>query len=215
MLQYIPCIFSLKKVTYKFVSMFALWDNRTTFDRTSALRKGSHCVNVSIGRYSSIASYTKVVNAQIGNFTVTSRECRIGLGLHPANLITTHSVFYKDNPWNIHHDWVHPIDFVEHPRTHIGNGVWIGARSIVMDGVTIGDGAIVAAGAVVTKDVPPFAVVGGVPAKVLKYRFAPEIIARLLEVKWWDLPDEEITRIKDLFHIPNPTLEDINRYFPA
>jgi hypothetical protein len=56
--------------------------------------------------------------------------------------------------------------------------------------------------------------VGGVPATVLKYRFSPEIIERLLEIKWWNLPDEEITRIKDIFHIPNPTLEDLDRYFP-
>jgi tetrahydrodipicolinate N-succinyltransferase len=87
-------------------------------------------------------------------------------------------------------------------------------RCLILDGVTIGDGAIVAAGAVVTKDVPPFAVVGGIPAKVLKYRFSPDIIERLLEVKWWNLPDEEITRIKDLFHIPNPTMEDLDRFFP-
>jgi hypothetical protein len=53
-----------------------------------------------------------------------------------------------------------------------------------------------------------------VPATVLKYRFSPEIIERLLEIKWWNLPDEEITRLKDVFHIPNPTLEDLDKYFP-
>ena len=83
-----------------------------------------------------------------------------------------------------------------------------------MNGVTIGDGAIVAAGAIVTKDIPPYAIAGGIPAKVLKYRFSPEIIERLLEIKWWYLPDEEITRIKDLFHIPNPTTDDLNKFFP-
>ena len=85
---------------------------------------------------------------------------------------------------------------------------------MVMNGVTIGDGAIIAAGAVVTKDIPPYAIAGGIPAKVLKYRFPPEIIERLLEIKWWNLSDEEITRVKDLFHIPNPTLEDLGKYFP-
>jgi hypothetical protein len=62
--------------------------------------------------------------------------------------------------------------------------------------------------------VPPFAVVGGVPAKVLKYRFSQEIIERLMEIKWWNLPDEEITRVIDLFHKPNPTLADLDMYFP-
>ena len=83
-----------------------------------------------------------------------------------------------------------------------------------MDGVHIGDGAIVAAGSVVTKDVPPYAVVGGAPARLIKYRFPQEVIDRLEEVQWWNLPDEEITKRVDLFHIPNPTLEDINRFFP-
>lgn len=82
-----------------------------------------------------------------------------------------------------------------------------------MDGVSISDGAIVAAGAVVTKDVPPFAVVGGVPAKVIKYRFSEDVIKRLMEIQWWNLPDEDITKRIDLWHKSNPTLEDINEYF--
>lgn len=97
---------------------------------------------------------------------------------------------------------------------HIGNDVWIGARSIIMDGVSIGDGAIVAAGSVVTKDVPPYAVVGGSPAKIIKYKFSQDIIDRLEEIQWWNLPDEEITKVVDLFHVENPSLEEINKYFP-
>jgi serine acetyltransferase len=85
---------------------------------------------------------------------------------------------------------------------------------MVMDGVLIGNGAIVAAGSVVTKDVPPYAVVGGAPAKVIKFRYPKDVVDRLEEIKWWNLPDEEITKRIDLFHIQNPTQEDINRYFP-
>lgn len=82
---------------------------------------------------------------------------------------------------------------------HIGNDVWLGRHSRVMSGVTIGDGAIVAAGAIVTKDVPPYAIVGGVPAKVLKYRFTESQIEGLLELKWWDWSDEAIrARVDDL-----------------
>ncbi len=86
---------------------------------------------------------------------------------------------------------------------------------MIMDGVTIGDGVTVAAGAIVTKNVPSFAIVGGVPAKIIKYKFPQEVIDRLEEIQWWNLPDEKITEVVDLFHIKNPTLEDINRYFPA
>jgi hypothetical protein len=71
------------------------------------------------------------------------------------------------------------------PHTEIGNDVWIGDRAFIMAGVRIGDGAVVAAGAVVTKDVPPYAVVGGVPARIIKYRFDQPTVDKLLELKWW------------------------------
>ena len=76
----------------------------------------------------------------------------------------------------------------------IGNDVWVTFGSYVLSGVTIGDGAVVATGSVVTKDVPPYAIVGGNPAKLIKYRFSDEQIAALLEIKWWDWPEEEIMK---------------------
>lgn len=77
--------------------------------------------------------------------------------------------------------------------TVIGNDVWIGYESIVMPGVRIGDGAIIAAKSVVTKDVPPYAIVGGNPAKIIKKRFDDQVVAKLLAIKWWDWPIEKIT----------------------
>ena len=76
--------------------------------------------------------------------------------------------------------------FDEFPSTDIGNDVWIGNNVIIKYGVKIGDGAILGAGAVVTKDVEPYSIVGGVPAKVIKYRFSPDEIKFLLAFKWWD-----------------------------
>ena len=154
------------------------------------------------------------MNAFVGNYSVIAKDCEIGLGVHPTSYLTCHSIFYKNSPWGFHPEWVKPIVGIERV-SHIGNDVWIGAKSIIMDGVTIGDGAIVAAGSVVTKDVPPFAVVGGAPAKFIKYRFSPEVIDRLNDIQWWDLSDEKITEVVDLFHIKNPTVEDINKFFPT
>lgn len=74
----------------------------------------------------------------------------------------------------------------------IGNDVWIGYEAVIMSGVSIGDGAIIGTRAVVTKDVPPYTIVGGVPAKPIRKRFADEEISRLLELKWWDWPEEKI-----------------------
>lgn len=205
---------SLKKCTYKYISLSAYWDSKTFFTKTTALGKYVRCYNVIIGNYSSIRDRGRAMNAIIGNYSVIAKECEIGLGVHPTNYITCHSIFYKNSPWGFHKEWVMPIKSIA-KTTHIGNDVWIGAKCIVMDGVTIGNGAIVAAGSVVTKDVPSFAVVGGAPAKFIKYRFSQDIIDRLEEIQWWNLPDEEITKRIELWHIKNPTLEDINRFFPA
>src|SRR5690606_40549227 len=77
-------------------------------------------------------------------------------------------------------------------RVSVGSDVWIGAGSIVLDGISIGDGAIIAAGAVVNKDVPPYAIVGGVPARIIRYRFDEETRAALLEWRWWDLDNSKL-----------------------
>ena len=76
----------------------------------------------------------------------------------------------------------------------IGNDVWIGYEAVIMAGVTIGDGAIIGTRAVVTKDVAPYSIVGGVPAREIRKRFAPEVVERLRELKWWDWPEEKIRK---------------------
>ena len=91
----------------------------------------------------------------------------------------------------------------------IGNDVWIGAYVSILPGVTIGDGAVLAAGAVVTKDVEPYAIVGGVPAKVLKYRFAKDQRKKLLQLQWWNWSEEKIEQNIELFYQPEKFLEAI------
>lgn len=82
---------------------------------------------------------------------------------------------------------------------NIGNDVWIGRRCLIMAGVTIGDGAVIAAGAVVNKDVAPYSIVGGVPIKVLRQRFPERIVEKLRKLKWWDWSDEVIVERRDMF----------------
>lgn len=84
-------------------------------------------------------------------------------------------------------------------ETVIGNDVWVGKNAIILGGVTIGDGSIIAAGAVVSKDIPPYTIVGGVPAKVIKKRFSETIINELLNLQWWNKTEEEIEEIAHLF----------------
>ena len=211
---YIKSILSLKKISHKHVSAFALWDNNSHFTPYTHILSGAKLSNVQVGKYSRIGVNCQVTNAMIGNFTAIGKDTVITVGQHPTDYLTSHSIFYKKGNWGWHDDWIAPIDFKSDNRVTIGNDVWIGRQCIILDGVNIGDGAIIATGAVVTKDVPPFAVVGGVPAKVIKYKFPQDVIDRLEEIQWWNLPDEKITEVVDLFHIKNPTLEDINKYFP-
>lgn len=92
--------------------------------------------------------------------------------------------------------------YITSKKTVIGNDVWVGKNASIMAGVKIGDGAVIGAGAVVTKDVPPYAIAGGVPAKVIKYRFSEEQIAELLKIKWWDWSDKVIAdRFDDFLDI--------------
>jgi acetyltransferase-like isoleucine patch superfamily enzyme len=121
---------------------------------------------------------------------------------------------------NHRHDWVTTYPFpgmpdkypeaahIEgHPSSNgdvdIGNDVWLGRCSTVLSGVTIGDGAVVGAYAVVTRDVPPYAIVGGNPAQIIRYRFSREHIVRLLEVAWWSWPDEKVRKMIPLLTDPD------------
>lgn len=154
----------------------------------------SNCiiVNCKIEPFTYIGKNCLVQNTTIGRFCSIANDVFIGLGKHPIDLVSTSTLFYrvrntlkiqlidKDN------------DFEEYADISIGHDVWIGARAILMDGIKIGNGAIIAANAVVTKDVPPYAIVAGVPAKIIKYRFLEDKIEELQKSAWWNLTLEEI-----------------------
>jgi acetyltransferase-like isoleucine patch superfamily enzyme len=166
-------------------------DKGCCIDSKSIIHPNVHLLENCIINNSAVQSYTYlgknclVQNTSIGKFCSIANDVLIGLGKHPMDLFSTSTLFYrKANTLKI--DLIdRNIDFEEYDSISIGHDVWIGARVIIMDGVTIGNGAILAANAVVVKDVPPYAVVGGVPAKIIKYRFPANKIEELVEQKWW------------------------------
>jgi len=154
--------------------------------------------NTSVGKGSYFTD-ARVVNAELGSFCSIARQVRIGgLGRHPSNWISTHPVFYSAGKQiAISFDILR--EFEEFRPVSIGSDVWVGYRSIVMDGVNVGDGAIVAAGSVVTKDVPAYGIVGGVPAHLIRYRFSPSVIDKLQQWQWWNLPLSILHSLAPLF----------------
>ena len=133
-----------------------------------------------IGRYTSIASGVRILNVN-----------------HPLSFKGTSGLFF--NPaLGLCDRWL-----VDHNPLLIGNDVWIGANAVILPEVScIGDGAVIGAGAVVNRDVPPYAVVLGNPARLVKYRFPEEIIAQLLEERWWERDLSELTEGIGEFQVP-------------
>lgn len=160
--------------------------SNSKFGQFNTIYDGAVLDSVEIGDFSYVAAKGVVTKASIGKFTCIGPEVIIGPGVHPSrDYVSIHPAFYSTVA-QAQVTFVAESCFDEYGHVQIGNDVWIGWRAIILAGVTIGDGAIVGAGAVVTKDIPPYAVVGGVPAKILRYRFKPAEIDLLLQCKWWN-----------------------------
>lgn len=146
-------------------------------------------INSTIGAHTYIQKASSIVNANIGKFCSIAAGVSIGPGVHKLDSVSTHPAFYlKNTP--LTKTYCRQDEFASSKQTVIGHDVWIGERAIILDGVTIGTGAVIAAGAVVTKSVEPYSIVGGVPAKVLKTRFNSVEIELALKSKWWDKDEQ-------------------------
>jgi acetyltransferase-like isoleucine patch superfamily enzyme len=152
-----------------------------------------------------IQSYPHDAQLIIGSFGSIANDVRIMLGgNHHPEWVST----YPFGAMWPEHD--HPDQPATRGDVVIGNDVWIGRGAMIMSGVTIGDGAVVGAGAVVAKDVPPYMIAVGNPARHVRLRFAPEIVEKLLSIRWWDWPDDRIRRAAGMLQAP-----DIERFVAA
>lgn len=146
-----------------------------------------------LGDFSYLGEHCCVADAQIGRFTAIANHVRIGAPNHPMDRASQHRFTYCPEYYDAQAERDNGF-FAERraDRVIIGNDVWIGHGVIVLPGLKVGDGAVLAAGAVVTKDVPPYTIVGGVPAKVIRARFAADIAAQLQAIAWWNWPLEKL-----------------------
>lgn len=168
-------------------------NNKTSFfkDKT-VLFDRIKITNSIVGRYTYFAGKGRVNNAIIGDFCSIADNVNIGVGIHPLNFISTHPIFYSSQtpfPYKLISDEV--LESLstndESETTYIGNDVWIGINAVILDGVSIGNGAVVGAGAIITKNVPDYAIVVGVPGKIIGYRTE---IEKVDNKYWWELNDK-------------------------
>lgn len=148
--------------------------------------------DIELGAFSFVQSkrIDEHTNVKIGRYCSIALEAKFNLGSHPTNWISTSDFQYtqfflgKRSDNHLKNQMSEEEEAAQ--KTIIGNDVWIGDSVLIKSGVKVGDGAVIGAGAIVLKNVPPYAIVAGVPAKIIRYRFTPEIIEKLLALKWWD-----------------------------
>lgn len=223
-------LISLATVDYSVISLcmengFTSEDFYYIFWEDAISRNDYSYKGCKIGRFTygaeSLISNTSV-SISIGRFCSINNTARV-LANHPTEYVTTHPFLDKAIAWSWEdYDSTERAAYIKkygkhqvggekslrkNTRVTIGNDVWIGANVLIMPGVQVGNGAIIAGGAVVTHDVEPYAVIGGVPAGVIKYRFSEEEILQFEEIRWWNWSDEKIKENLELFYQPEKFLE--------
>lgn len=180
----------------------AVVDKKSSLGKHTVLFPTCILQNSKVDDYSYIQSSSVLTSVTMGKFCCVASNVHIGLANHPLDKVSTSPVFY---------DSVHPLPFFFtkalyeqeiFPMTKIESDVWVGQNALIKSGLNIGVGAVIAAGAVVTKDVEAYSVVAGTPAKHIKWRFNQETREQLLKTKWWEKSDEELQKLVPAFDHP-------------
>jgi virginiamycin A acetyltransferase len=162
-------IFKGLKINSLHVSARAIAGEQIKIQRSTVIDSQSE-----IGSYTYIGSHCFITKSKIGRYCSIANNVNIGQGEHDLKRISTSSLFYKN-----------PYKELTLEDCIVGDDVWIGVGAIILRGVKIGMGSVVAANAVVTKSIPDYAIVAGVPARIIRYRFSKKTIKKIKETKWW------------------------------
>jgi acetyltransferase-like isoleucine patch superfamily enzyme len=176
---------------------------------TSKVEAGSEFINSTMARHSFCGYYCEIINCDIGSFCSLSNHVVIGGGMHPMRWASTSPVFYcgRDSIRMKYSEHDRPAPL----RTLIGHDVWVGERAIIKQGVTVGTGAVVGMGSVVTRDVPPYAIVAGAPARIIRDRFDKCLSQRLLASQWWNSDDATLIRAAQHVRDPEAFLKELGK----
>lgn len=182
---------------------------RSVIHATSKVESGSQVYDSTMDKYSFCGYDCEISFTTIGAFCSIANGVLIGGGRHPIEWASTSPVFY-DNRDSIKKKYARHVR-PKNGMVVVGNDVWIGANAIIMQGVNIGTGAVVGAGSVVTRDVPHYAIVAGVPARQIRMRFDKDLVDRFLKSKWWELDDDQLAALADLVPYPEKFLRALGR----
>ncbi|MEM5542764.1 chloramphenicol acetyltransferase [Sulfitobacter sp. AS92] len=176
----------------------------TQFGRYVEIGRASRLAHSEIGDYSYCDRWCDIANTQIGKFSNIAASVRIGATDHPMEKASLHHFHYRAGDCfdgaEDDADW---FALRRSRRTVIGHDTWLGHGAQVRPEVTIGPGAVVAGGAIVTRDVAPYMIVAGIPAKPLRRRFSESIATRMEELGWWDWPHDRLqASLKDFQTMP-------------
>lgn len=166
-------------------------------------------MNSTFGKYSFCGYDCTIVNSDIGAFCSIASNVVIGGARHPMEWVSMSPVFYAGR------DSIKK-KFSEHNRiddvrTIIGNDVWIGENALIKSGVSIGDGAVIGMGSVVTKSIPPYVIVAGCPAKIIRKRFDDYIVDKLLQIKWWEFDDMRLHKYAKYVKTPDIFIHEVEK----
>lgn len=197
-------LLSLPKRLASHIAIFCVLQEAVV-DKTAAICSGVRFYRGKIGKYSYIGNNSFVSDTDIGSFTSISTDCYIGGTSHPTDWVSTSPVFHK---WeNIMKKNFAQNEFEIFKRTTIGNDVWIGNRVMIKAGVKIADGAVIGMGSIVTKDIGPYEIWAGNPARLIRKRFEDETIDALEKMKWWEWDDNKIEKYAEKFTVPSELIE--------
>ncbi len=174
--------------------------NDADLGRFVEIGQGSRVAHSVIGDYSYCDRYCDIANADVGRFANIASFVRIGATDHPLDRASLHHFMYRSaSYWDDAEDDAGWFDRRRARRTIIGHDTWIGHNAQVKPEVTVGHGAVVASGAIVTKDVAPYTIVAGIPARPVRERQPAKIAERLIALAWWDWPHERLRETLDDF----------------
>ena len=192
-------------------------DKNVRFEGGNSIQEKTRVLNSTLGYGTYIGANSFVCNTQIGRYCCIGGNVKTITGNHPIRqFVSVHPAFYSMRKQAgftyVTKEKFSDFNYIQEDKklsVIIGNDVWIGENAAILEHIVIGDGAVVAAGALVTKDVPDYAVVGGVPAKLIGYRFDEKTICFLKKNKWWDKPLEWIEKHAEMFE----SIENFQKYF--